>query len=111
MKATIDADRPVFTLINTFEVEPERAFDVLASLRDFTEEQTRSLPGFVATSVHVSLDRTRVVNYVQWQTAHDLEAMMSLPAARKHMQEVGKLANAVTPVVYTVEYVCAQPVR
>ena len=70
MKATIGADRPVFTLINTFEVEPEHASDVLASLRDFTEEQTRSLPGFVATSVHVSLDRTPVVYTVEYVCAH-----------------------------------------
>ena len=106
MKATIDADLSVFTLINTFDVEPERAFEVVASLRDFTEETTRSLPGFVATSVHVSLDKKRVVNYVQWKTAQDLQAMMSLPAARRHMQEVEMLAKAVIPVFYTVEYVC-----
>lgn len=107
MKATIDADLPVFTLINTFDTHPERAFDVVASLRDFTESTTRSLPGFVATSVHVSLDKKRVVNYVQWKTAHDLQAMMSLPAAQRHKLDVERLANAVTPVFYTVEYVCA----
>lgn len=108
MRATIDADAGVFTLINTFEVDPEQAFDVVASLRAFTEQTTRSLPGFVATAVHVSLDKKRVINYVQWKTAQDLQAMIALPAAQEHKQEVGKLAKAVSPVFYTVEYVCAR---
>ena len=97
----------VHTLINTFAVARDRQGAVVASLRRFTEAHARSQPGFVAASVHASVDGTRVVNYVQWRTAADLAAMLATPAAQQHMAEVGRLAAGVDPVAYTVVYVGA----
>jgi quinol monooxygenase YgiN len=65
----------------------------------------RGLPGFVGASVHVSLDGARVVNYVQWRSRADLDAMLALPEAKTHMAEVGALADKVEPVPYRVAYV------
>lgn len=106
MKAVIDADASVFTLINTFEVDPGKALDIVESLRGFTESDTQHMAGFVSASVHVSIDRTRVVNYVQWRSREDFEAMLLSPDARAHMAEVGTLAEHITPVVYGIAYVC-----
>ena len=107
MFARIDVDAPVFTLINTFSVTPARQGEVIASLRRFTEEHARHLPGFVATAVHASLDGTRVVNYVQWRDGAALQAMLASPEAREHMAEVAALADHIDPVPFRVAYVRA----
>lgn len=109
MHAVIDADQAVYTLINTFDVGAESSSAVVESLRDFTEHVTRSLAGFVSTSVHVSVDRTRVVNYVQWRSEEHFAAMFRLPETQAHLREVGALAKQVTPVTYQVAYVGGRP--
>ena len=107
MPAIIDDRQMVHTLINTFAVTPDKQDAVVASLRRFTESHARSQPGFVAASVHASVDGERVANYVQWRTGNDLAAMLATPAAQQHMAEVGNLAASVDPVVYEVVYVGA----
>ena len=105
MRAVIDDAAGIFTLINTFKVSPDRQDTVVSSLRGFTEQHARFLPGFVGASVHASLDGHRVVNYVQWQSQADLAAMMASPQARAHVTEVAALAEHVDPVVYRVAFV------
>ncbi|WP_174300498.1 antibiotic biosynthesis monooxygenase [Caulobacter sp. S45] len=105
MGAPIDEAADVFTLINTFHTSRERQGAIVESLRRFTEDVARELPGFVAASMHVSLDGARVVNYVQWRSRADLDAMLALPSAKVHMAEVGALADKVEPVPYRVAYV------
>ncbi len=109
MHAIIDAGHRIHTLINTFTVTPDRQEAVIAALRAFTEAHARSQPGFLAASVHASLDGHRVVNYVQWRTGADLAAALATPAARAHMAEVASLATAIDPVTYRVAYVGALP--
>ena len=105
MAARIDEAADVFTLINTFHTSRERQGSIVESLRRFTEDVARGLPGFVGASVHVSLDGARVVNYVQWRRRADLDAMLALPQAKAHMAEVGALADNVEPIPYRVAYV------
>ncbi len=105
MKATIDDQAHLFTLINTFKVQRDRAAQVVASLRKFTEEQTKSMRGFVAASVHVSLDQTTVVNYVQWTTRSSFDAMFESAAAKEHIKELKGYVESVSPMFYEVVYV------
>ena len=107
MPARIDDTASIFTLVNTFHTAPERQEAIVASLRRFTEETARNLPGFVAASVHASLDGRRVLNYVQWARREDLAAMLATPAAQAHIIEVGALADAVDPAPYRVAYISA----
>ncbi len=109
MIAQIDDSAEIFTLINTFHTSRDRQAAIVDSLRRFTEDVARSLPGFVAASVHASLDGARVVNYVQWRSAADLQAMLATPEAKAHMAEVGALADRVDPVPYRVAYVGSSP--
>ncbi len=106
MFARIDPAAAVFTLINTFHTAPERQLAIVESLTRYTAT-ARTLPGFVATAVHASLDGTRVVNYVQWATRADLDAMLARDDARAHLAEVGALAERVDPVPYRVAFVAA----
>ena len=63
------------------------------------------MPGFVGASVHVSADRTRVVNYVQWKTEDDFRAMFGSKDAKTHMATLAAIATKIDPVVYEVVYV------
>ena len=108
MRAIIDDTVPGFLLINTFDVEPDRQQALIESLRGFTEQFTCTLHGFIAASVHASLDGRRVVNYVQWESRDDLIAMLATPESQAHMAQVGSLATKIDPVFYRVAYVGAK---
>ena len=95
------------TLINTFKVREGKATQVVESLQKFTEEHTRRMPGFVGATVHVSLDGTTIVNYVQWTTRDAFDAMFESPSAKEHMRELSALVVSVNPVFYDVVYVGA----
>ena len=105
MIAQIDDSVEIFTLINTFHTSKERQERIVDSLRRFTADVARSLPGFIGASVHASLDGARVVNYVQWRSSADLQAMLARPDAQAHIAEVQALADRVDPVPYLVVYV------
>jgi heme-degrading monooxygenase HmoA len=104
---TIEQDRPIFTLINTFTTEPDKQQAIVDSLTEVTEQIMQHLPGFIGSSVHRSLDGKHVANYVQWESDADFQAMFQNPEAAAHMAEVSSLATSVLPVVYTVAYVGA----
>ena len=105
MIAQIDDTVEIFTLINTFHTSRDRQTAIVDSLRRFTENFAKSLPGFIGASVHVSLDGARVVNYVQWRSRDAIQAMLATPEAKVHMAEVAALADRVDPVPYRVAYV------
>ena len=105
MIAQIDDSVEIFTLLNTFHTSPDRQAAIVDSLRRFTSDFARSLPGFIGASVHASLDGARVVNYVQWRSRADIQSMLATPEAKAHMAEVGALADRVDPVPYRVAFV------
>ncbi len=107
-QTTIDDTAGICTLINTFTVEAADQQRVVEQLRRFTS-QVGYRPGFIAASVHASLNGERVVNYVQWETREHLEAMLATEAARRHMAEIGKLSRSVDPILCRVAFVAARP--
>jgi quinol monooxygenase YgiN len=102
---TIERHGPHATLINVFTVQPDRADELAALLSAATDEVMRHVPGFVSANIHVSTDRTRVVNYAQWMSAAAFEAMLADPTAREHMSRAADLASGFDPHLYTVESV------
>ncbi len=98
----IQPHSPYATLINVFTVAPERAEELAAVLTRATDDVMRHLPGFGSASIHVSHDRTRVVNYAQWDTAEAFVAMQSDPRAREHMTEAAGIATDFRPHLYDV---------
>ena len=100
---TLDPNDNYVTLINTFQVKPERA-DELAELLHHASEVMSNVPGFVSANLHVSEDKTRVVNYAQWRAKSDLEAMYRNPEAQPHMKSAADLAESYDPVLYTLRY-------
>jgi quinol monooxygenase YgiN len=100
-RTTIEVGTDVTTLINVFVVPPadqQRLVDLLFAA---TEEVMRHQPGFVSANIHASLDGSRVVNYAQWRSVEDFQAMLANPEAGHHMAAAVALATA-EPHLFTV---------
>jgi heme-degrading monooxygenase HmoA len=89
------------TLINVFTVEPGKQDELVQNLSEATEKAMKRLPGFVSANIHKSLDGTRVVNYAQWRSKDDFEAMLKNPEAGPHMKAAGAIAKF-EPHLYAV---------
>lgn len=93
------------TLINVFTVAPEHADELARLLTEATEQVMQYVPGFISANIHLSSDRTRVVNYAQWDSAEAMAAMQKDPKAQEHMRRAAELADSFDPHLYTVESV------
>jgi quinol monooxygenase YgiN len=102
---TIKQHADYATLINVFTVEPGRAAELAALLHAATDEVMQHQPGFRSANIHLSTDRTRVVNYAQWESVASYQAMLAHPAAQPHMAQAAAIAVSFDPHVYTVESV------
>jgi hypothetical protein len=91
--ATISPSPKILTLVNVFTVDPasqQRLVDVLIAA---TERTMKQMQGFISASIHKSYDGTKVVNYAQWKTREDFEAMTRNPNAIPHMKAAAALAR------------------
>lgn len=70
------------TFINTFRCAPHDQDEVVQINIDIVDQVASRAPGFVSAAVHRSIDGTRVVNYLQWETAEHLAAMQRSPEFR-----------------------------
>ncbi len=91
---TISKDNKVVTLVNVFTVEPENQQKLVEMLVEATEKTMKNVSGFVSANIHKSLDGARVVNYAQWRSAEDFEAMAKNPEAQAHMKPIMEIAKA-----------------
>jgi heme-degrading monooxygenase HmoA len=103
-KAIITVEAPVFTLINVFEVAPERQSELIEILERATDELIRHFPGFISASIHRGLDGIHVSNYVQWRSKEDFERMFADSEAQVHIREATSIAKA-APFHYRVSSV------
>lgn len=92
------------TLINVFSVDPIKQDELIRLLNQATEMAMKRQPGFVSANIHKSIDGTRVVNYAQWSSEDDFNAMMKNPEAGEHMKQAAALARH-EPHLYTVSSV------
>jgi quinol monooxygenase YgiN len=93
MEMTIRANSGVMTLINVFAVDPENQQKLVAVLKEGTETLMSKRDGYVAASIHVSKDGRRVINYSQWKSVKDIEAMRQHPAVGPYMKRVAALGT------------------
>ncbi len=82
---TIDKDNRVVTVMVRFSVQPTDAEQLLeVSRRVMPLFATQ--PGFVSANLHVSQDRTEIVQYLQWRSAADHYACL----ANEQLQQAGE---------------------
>lgn len=101
----IRTDGDYATLINIFTVEPQNAAKLAALLTSATKDVMQHQPGFRSANIHLSTDRTRVLNYAQWDSVEAYQAMLADDTAREHMGRAAGLAVSFDPHLYTVESV------
>ena len=82
------------TLINTFTTTPAMQDRVAEFLVETAENQVSGLPGFIDATVHKSVDGTRVINYVRWESEGHWLAMLADPQTALHVAGITKLASA-----------------
>jgi quinol monooxygenase YgiN len=101
---SIAPSNPVVTLVNVFRLhdpaDQPRLVDLLVQA---TEAAIRHRPGYVSANIHRSLDGTHVVNYAQWRSQADFQAMLRDPDAQEHMRPAAELAE-IEPHLYEVVY-------
>jgi heme-degrading monooxygenase HmoA len=105
--STIDKNTDLMTLVNVFTVKPENQEKLVTLLTDATEQVMRNLPGFVSANIHRSLDGKRVVNYAQWKSDDDFQAMKANPEAGRHMKAAAAIAEFDPIVCEVVESISA----
>ena len=101
---TIATNNNLVTLINVFTVEPEnqqRLVDIFVEAGYMMSKRS----GFISANIHKSLGGTQVINYVQWRSKEDFEAISNSPETMVHIDEIKKLAKGNTSF-YEVCAIC-----
>lgn len=83
----------VVTFINVFTVEPANQQRLIKLLTEATEKHVRHARGFVSSSLHRSLDGTKVTMYAQWRSLEEYEAMRADPGPLPYLQEALTIAK------------------
>lgn len=105
----LDPDAGYVTTMNTYTVAPERVEEVLDYLVRSAVETVRHVPGFVSMNFHVSLDRTQIVNYGQWQSREAMAAARENPKIVALMSQTAKIAGSSKPIPYELRQSIAAP--
>jgi|ERR1700688_4686854 quinol monooxygenase YgiN len=90
---TISPSRKLVTLINVFTVEPTNQQKLIGLLARATDTSVRHAPGFISSSLHRSLDGTKVTMYAQWRSIEDYQAMRENPAPLPYLQQALEIAK------------------
>jgi heme-degrading monooxygenase HmoA len=77
----------MITLINVFTVTPENQQRLVDLLTRATDEFVSRAPGFISSTLHRSVDGTKVAMYAQWRSAEDYEAMRRDPGPLPFLSE------------------------
>ena len=97
----IEKDSQAVTQITLIEVEPDKQQEALSLMTERAHFMARQ-PGFISISLHRSLDRRRIVNYIQWQNRDLLQAAHKSPDFRKAWRKFDDLTDQIDPHFYDV---------
>ena len=90
---TISKEAHFLTLINVFSVEPVNQQKLVELLTLATENSVRKVPGFISSSLHRSIDGTKVTMYAQWKSIEDYQDMRNNSTASPYLEEALKMAK------------------
>src|SRR6266700_2108868 len=91
----------IVTLINVFTVEPANQQRLVDLLTHATDGSVNRAPGFISSTLHRSIDGTKVTLYAQWRSAEDYHAMRQDPAPLPFLEEALRIAKF-EPGIYEV---------
>jgi quinol monooxygenase YgiN len=90
---TITKEANFLTLINVFTVDPINQQKLVDLLTLATEISVRQITGFISSSLHRSIDGTKVTMYAQWKSIEDYQNMRSNSTASPYLEEALKIAK------------------
>jgi Antibiotic biosynthesis monooxygenase len=101
----ISQDGGVVTLINAFSCEPQNQQHLIDTWIRATEERLGTVPGIISAALHRSKDGTRVVNYAQWKSAENWEALVRVGSEFwfPEMEKYGKYDPHLYEVCYLLD--------
>jgi quinol monooxygenase YgiN len=100
------------TLINTYAAKQERAEELIEFLSRSTQETLRYVPGFISANLHLSFDRTKIVNYAQWVDAEATAAARQDPKVADLMRQQLQIAESFNPLSFILRSsVAAAPTK
>jgi len=105
--ASIDPQAKILTLINVYEVEPDKQTELVKALLEATDRTIRHQPGFISVCIHSSLDGKKVVNYAQWASKEHFDGFMKQPETQEQLKRFAGIAKSVAPSLYKVDGVVA----
>jgi quinol monooxygenase YgiN len=97
----VTAAAHMITLINIFTVAPENQQRLVDLLTRATDEFVCPAPGFISSTLHRSLDGTKVTMHSQWRSAEDYQAMRADPGPLPLFEEALGFATF-EPGIYEV---------
>ena len=74
----------------------------MAALEKSITETFSLVEGLISASVHTSLDRTRVISYMQWRSVEDFDQAELHPEVQKHLEEIMAIAESADPRLFHV---------
>ena len=89
------------TLINVFTVDPSNQQELVDLLILATGGSITKIEGFISSSLHKSLDGTKVTMYAQWKSEGDYMNMRKNPTASPYLEQALKIATF-EPGMYSV---------
>jgi hypothetical protein len=101
-QAAISPGDQVLTLINTFTCADVRQGELVAAIEKSITETFAAVDGLISASVHASLDRTRVINYMQWRSVGDFDQAELHPKVRENLAAVLSIAESADPRLFHV---------
>ena len=90
---TITKGSNFLTLINVFTVDPANQQKLVDLLTLATESSVRKVTGFISSSLHRSLDGTKVTMYAQWKSMDDYQNMRKNSTSSPYLDEALKMAK------------------
>jgi hypothetical protein len=108
-QATIAAGDQILTLINTFTCADARQGELVSAIEKSIAETFSLVDGFISSSVHASLDRTRVIHYSQWRSVKDFDQAELHPKVRDNLAMIMTIAESADPRLFHVTSVVSAP--
>lgn len=89
----IDKNNKFLTLINVFTVDPINQQKLVDLLTLATESSVRNITGFISSSLHRSIDGTKVTMYAQWKSLEDYQKMRNNSTASPFLTQALEFAK------------------
>ena len=89
----ITKENNLLTLINIFTVDPVNQQRLIDLLILATNNSVRIITGFISSSLHRSLDGTKVTMYAQWRSLEDYQNMRNNSVASPYLTQALEIAK------------------